>query len=52
MQMARLQLIKRNAENMDLSRISHPTEKDFVRLKDYEKVREILLEENDAKADK
>lgn len=41
-----------NAENMDLSRISHPTEKDFVRLKDYQKVREILLEENDAKADK
>ncbi|MEW6708844.1 MAG: HD domain-containing protein [Candidatus Riflebacteria bacterium] len=32
-----------NAENMDLSRISAPTEKDFQRLEDYKKVREILL---------
>lgn len=33
-----------NAENMDLSRIQHPTEKDYARLKEYEDVRVILLE--------
>jgi GTP diphosphokinase / guanosine-3',5'-bis(diphosphate) 3'-diphosphatase len=32
-----------NAENMDLSRIAHPTEKDFARLKEYEQVRALLL---------
>ena len=32
-----------NAENMDLSRIENPTEKDYARVKEYEKVREILL---------
>jgi len=32
-----------NAENMDLSRISAPTEKDFARLREYEAVRAILL---------
>lgn len=32
-----------NAENMDLSRISQPTEKDFARLKEYEQVRALLL---------
>ena len=32
-----------NAENMDLSRITHPTDKDFARIKEYEEVREILL---------
>lgn len=32
-----------NAENMDLSRIPHPTAKDFARLREYEKVRGILL---------
>ncbi|MFZ5950644.1 MAG: HD domain-containing protein [Candidatus Rifleibacteriota bacterium] len=32
-----------NAENMDLSRISAPTDKDFQRLEEYKKVREILL---------
>lgn len=31
------------ADNMDLSRISVPTEKDFVRLREYEQVRQILL---------
>ena len=33
-----------NAENMDLGRISNPTERDFARLKEYEAVRALLLE--------
>jgi GTP diphosphokinase / guanosine-3',5'-bis(diphosphate) 3'-diphosphatase len=32
-----------NAENMDLSRIANPTDKDFARLKEYEQVRALLL---------
>lgn len=32
-----------NSENMDLSRIPDPTEKDFARLKEYEQVRALLL---------
>ena len=32
-----------NAENMDLSRIAHPTERDFTRVEEYKLVREILL---------
>lgn len=32
-----------NAENMDLSRIAKPTERDYARLKEYEEVRSILL---------
>ena len=32
-----------NAENMDLTRIEHPTERDFARLEEYKAVREILL---------
>ncbi|WP_199915234.1 HD domain-containing protein [Parazoarcus communis] len=32
-----------NAENMNLSRIENPTEKDFARLKEYESVRALLL---------
>lgn len=32
-----------NAENIDLSRISNPTEKDHARCKEYEQVRAILL---------
>ena len=32
-----------NAENMDLSRIDKPTERDFARLEEYKAVREILL---------
>ena len=32
-----------NAENMDLSRISSPTEKDYDRLEEYKKVREVLV---------
>jgi guanosine-3',5'-bis(diphosphate) 3'-pyrophosphohydrolase len=31
------------ADNMDISRIAKPTEKDFARLKEYEQVRRILL---------
>ena len=37
-----------NAENMDLSRIASPTEKDFSRLKEYERVRALLLGANAA----
>jgi GTP diphosphokinase / guanosine-3',5'-bis(diphosphate) 3'-diphosphatase len=32
-----------NADNMDLSRISSPTDKDFARIEEYKLVREILL---------
>src|SRR5687767_6202692 len=32
-----------NAENMDLSRIANPTEKDYARLEEYRAVRELLL---------
>jgi (p)ppGpp synthase/HD superfamily hydrolase len=31
-------------DNMDLSRIAAPTEKDFARLKEYEQVRQLLLD--------
>ena len=34
-----------NAENMDLTRIANPAEKDYARLAEYEKVRAILLAE-------
>ena len=37
-----------NAENMDLTRIPNPTEKDIARLREYETVREILLADNKA----
>lgn len=32
------------ADNMDMSRLPNPTEKDFARLKQYEQVRALLLE--------
>ena len=32
-----------NTDNMDLSRIANPTEKDFARLDEYKAVRQILL---------
>lgn len=32
-----------NAENMDLSRIAQPTDRDYARLEEYKKVRAILL---------
>ena len=41
--LARAVKLADNAENMDLSRIANPTEKDFARLKEYEEVRRILL---------
>jgi (p)ppGpp synthase/HD superfamily hydrolase len=31
------------ADNMDLSRISNPNDQDFLRMKEYEEVRAILL---------
>lgn len=34
-----------NAENMDLSRIASPTEKDYARIEEYKFVRKILLGE-------
>ena len=45
---ARTVKIADNAENMDLSRIASPTEKDLARLKEYERVRAFLLDENAA----
>ena len=30
-------------DNMDLSRIPVPTEKDYARLKEYEQVRQVLI---------
>lgn len=36
-----------NAENMDLRRIPNPTDNDYARMKEYERVREILLRTND-----
>ena len=41
---ARVVKLADNAENMDLSRIEHPTGKDFARIKEYEEVRALLLE--------
>ncbi|MBB6093198.1 hypothetical protein HNQ60_002076 [Povalibacter uvarum] len=32
-----------NSENMDLSRIANPTQKDHERLEEYKRVREVLL---------
>jgi GTP diphosphokinase / guanosine-3',5'-bis(diphosphate) 3'-diphosphatase len=40
---ARVVKLADNAENMDLSRIPIPTEKDFARLEEYERVRVLLL---------
>lgn len=40
---ARVVKLADNAENMDLSRIAHPTEKDFARLEEYKQVRALLL---------
>jgi (p)ppGpp synthase/HD superfamily hydrolase len=41
--LARTVKLADNAENMDLGRISNPTEKDLARLKEYEQVRIILM---------
>lgn len=40
---ARVVKLADNAENMDLSRIANPTEKDFARLEEYKQVRALLL---------
>lgn len=40
---ARVVKLADNAENMDLSRIANPTEKDYGRLEEYKAVRELLL---------
>ncbi|WP_129782552.1 HD domain-containing protein [Peristeroidobacter soli] len=40
---ARVVKLADNAENMDLSRISNPTQRDYDRLEEYQRVREILL---------
>jgi len=42
---ARVVKLADNAENMDLSRIAQPTEKDKARFQEYEQVRELLLRE-------
>jgi GTP diphosphokinase / guanosine-3',5'-bis(diphosphate) 3'-diphosphatase len=41
--LARTVKLADNADNMDLSRITHPTEKDFERLREYERVRALLV---------
>jgi len=43
---ARVVKLADNAENMDLSRIAAPTEKDLARLREYEQVRALLLGAN------
>jgi guanosine-3',5'-bis(diphosphate) 3'-pyrophosphohydrolase len=47
-QVARTVKLADNAENMDLSRIASPTEKDFARLEEYGRVRALLLRTNAA----
>lgn len=37
-----------NADNMDLSRIGNPTEKDFARLREYQQVRQFLMADDDS----
>jgi (p)ppGpp synthase/HD superfamily hydrolase len=44
---ARIVKLADNAENMDLSRIPNPTDEDYTRMKEYKKVREILLQGNE-----
>lgn len=44
--LARTVKLADNAENMDLSRIANPTEKDYARLEEYKAVRAILLQAN------
>ena len=47
-EIARTVKLADNAENMDLGRIANPTEKDYARLEEYKKVREILMGEYNA----
>jgi GTP diphosphokinase / guanosine-3',5'-bis(diphosphate) 3'-diphosphatase len=44
--LARTVKLADNSENMDLSRIPTPTERDFERVKEYEQVRALLLGTN------
>lgn len=44
---ARVVKLADNAENMDLSRIPHPTPKDHARVEEYRQVRAILLAGDD-----
>jgi GTP diphosphokinase / guanosine-3',5'-bis(diphosphate) 3'-diphosphatase len=41
---ARVVKLADNAENMDLSRIAKPTEKDYARVEEYKQVRAFLLD--------
>ncbi|HXP00056.1 MAG TPA: HD domain-containing protein [Luteibacter sp.] len=43
---ARVVKLADNAENMDLSRIPNPTERDYARLEEYKVVRAVLLGES------
>jgi (p)ppGpp synthase/HD superfamily hydrolase len=45
---ARIVKLADNADNMDLSRIPNPSEKDFARLKEYQRVRTLLLNSDPA----
>jgi len=47
-EIARTVKLADNAENMDLGRIANPTDKDYARLEEYKKVREILMGEYNA----
>ena len=40
---ARVVKLADNAENMDISRITEPTARDFERLEEYKRVREVLI---------
>ena len=44
---ARVVKLADNAENMDISRIKSPTQKDYERLEEYTLVRKLLLATND-----
>jgi (p)ppGpp synthase/HD superfamily hydrolase len=45
---ARVVKLADNADNMDLSRIHNPSEKDFARLEEYQRVRTLLLNSDPA----
>jgi GTP diphosphokinase / guanosine-3',5'-bis(diphosphate) 3'-diphosphatase len=47
-EIARTVKLADNAENMNLDRIAHPTEKDYARLKEYEEVKAFLTGEQSA----
>jgi (p)ppGpp synthase/HD superfamily hydrolase len=45
-EIARIVKLADNADNMDLTRIANPTDKDFERLREYERVKALLLAAN------